>query len=478
MICVTGSERAPEQIRDRQVRCHTADLHEIRLDLLDDPAVPLESLLAREPSRLIVTCRPERERGGFAGDERARIELLIRAVRAGIGFVDLEADVEPELADHVLHEATKGLTRVIRSSHLFEPGADPRREMDRLRSLRGSVLKLAIQVADAAELTPFTELGRQRDRPVVLVGMGPAGLLSRACSRRFGSAWTYAAAAPDLATAAGQLDWDQILRWKLDQGRDPSPVVLLGGPQIFGSPGPRVYNQLFVGLGAPLFYLPVQTERPRATVALLRQLGVHGASVTMPLKERIAPALDGVDPAARPVGAINTLWRQGCELWGTNTDGLGVVRALEGVRPLAGARVLVLGAGGVARAAVRSLVRSGARVTVYNRTASRARRLAEDLGPEIEVAARVEAVEFDALVNATSVGLGSKESPVGDHVGLEGKVVLDCVAQPPRTRLLGRAEREGGRPISGLEVWLHQGAAQASLWLDREITAAELRALL
>ncbi len=478
MICVTGSERAVDDVRKRLARCVDADLHEIRFDLLDDPRTPIDAISEVEPSRLLVTCRPERQGGRFDGDERTRLRLLIDAVRAGVGFVDLEADVDDVAATEVLQEASKGLTRVIRSQHIFEIGADARSEMERLRSLRGHVLKLAVGVDDAADLAPLHHLGRERDRPVVLIGMGPAGVLARACYRRFGSAWTYVASNDSSETAAGQLDWKQAQVWGLVGGRDPAPVVLLGGAQVHGSPGPSVYNALFRQVDAPLVYVPVETDRPGPAIALLRELGFMGGSVTMPLKERIADQLDEVDEAAAIIGATNTIWKRGGRLLGTNTDGTGVVRALHEVRSLEGARALVIGAGGAARAAVHALAASGVKVSVFNRTRERAEDLVEQIGSGVVVADGIDEDSFDVLINATSIGLHSTESPVDAPTSLRSKVVLDCVAQPPRTRLLEQAAEVGAETVSGVEMWLHQGAAQASLWLGEEIGAEALRKLL
>jgi len=481
LICVTGAERTRTELEGRLQRCSSADLQEIRLDLLDSPGAQIAALAAsrHEISRLIVTCRPRRQGGGYSGDESERIDLLIAAIQAGVGFVDLEADVERADASRVLHEASKGITRVIRSHHRFTPGLDPRRAIEDLRGLGGHVLKLACQVDDAADLAPFLEIGRDRDRPVVLIGMGPAGILSRVCALRFGSAWTYVAADENSATAPGQLTWDQCRRWGLLQTWDPAPIVLLGGPQVLDSPGPDVYNSLFGSMAAPFVYLPVVTDRPDATLDLLRKLGLAGASVTMPLKQRVAQHLDGTDEAGRSIGAVNTIWRhEGGKLLGTNTDHVGVVRPIAAVHPLEGASVLVLGAGGTARAAVWGLARSAARVSVHNRTREHADRMVRDLGGAAVVADRIAAGSFEVLVNATSVGSLSPESPVPDPEALRGTTVLDCVMRPRRTRLIEQATSVGATTIDGIEMWLHQGAAQASLWLGRDIEVEALRSLL
>jgi shikimate dehydrogenase len=354
--------------------------------------------------------------------------------------------------------------------------------MDELRTLRGHVLKLAVAVGDAADLEPLRRLGRRRDRPVVLVGLGAAGVLSRVCHRRFGSAWSYVAADEANRTAPGQLTWATAREWRLCGGDDPAPVALLGGPQVHGSPGPEVYNGLFARRGVPWVYLPVETARLAETWALLRELGARAASVTMPHKRDALALVDALGESAAAVGAINTIHDDHGVRSGANTDGVGAARALAAVGPLRGAAVLVLGAGATARAVALALAGEGANVGVWNRTAAKARALAADLAAA-RPGTRIEAVEriggsFDVLVNATSVGLGGAGCPWDDRSSLSGKVVLDCVAQPPRTPLIALAAAAGATTVTGLEMWLHQGAAQASLWLGEPVGAEELRALL
>jgi shikimate dehydrogenase/3-dehydroquinate dehydratase type I len=494
VICVTGNERTVAALRARQERTSGADFQELRLDQLEDPTTPVEALATGASlARLVVACRPAREGGGFEGDEALRVELLGRAARAGVGFVDLEADVDPASASAVIDAASRGQTRVIRSIHIndvvsgVELASAARRRMDALRALRGNVLKLAVAVGDAADLAVLRELGRERDRAVLLIGMGPAGVLSRACANRFGSAWTYAAADDASRTAAGQLTYAEAMERRLGGGADPAPVALLGGPQVHGSPGPVVHNRLFARRRVPWVYVPVETTRLEATWALLRSLGARAASVTMPHKAAATALVEALDPSAATVGAINTIATEGGVLRGANTDGIGAARAIAAVRPAQGATALVLGAGATARAVASALARQGARVLVWNRTAGRARELAAAVagalpGAVVEPVERVADAPFDVLVNATSLGLGGDGADELDRllegVPLSGAVVLDCVAQPRRTRLLERAGASGATTIGGLEMWLHQAAAQATRWLGREVDAAELRALL
>ena len=474
MICVTGAERTVGELRARQERLCEADLHELRLDLLAEPPGPVPASFAINPRRMVVTCRPARHGGGHRGDERERVELLRAAAGAGAGLVDLEDDVEPALASAVLAAALRTGTRVLRSHHRFAPGGDARAIAARLCELPGHVTKLALWVEDAGELDALVALGANRDRPAVLVGMGPAGLLSRRFHRRFGSAWTYVAVAQGEGTAAGQESWEEAVERRRCRGPDPAPVALLGGPQVLGSPGPRVYERLFSEERASLAYVPVVTMDPGRTLALLRDLGLAGGSVTMPLKERVGDHLDRLDDVARAAGAVNTIVRRGDALEGANTDGLGAVRALRSVVDLGQARVIVLGAGGTARAIAAALRDLGAAVALHNRTVARAEAVARQLG--ISVVGDPRHASFDVLVNATSVGLEADETPFVATGVLAGKVLLECVGQPEQTRLVREAEAAGATVVTGRTLWLEQGAAQASLWLGRPIAPERLAA--
>jgi len=231
-----------------------------------------------------------------------------------------------------------------------------------------------------------------------------------------------------------------------------------------------------LGLGVRYRALDVPPEALVAAVAGLRRPDVIGANVSIPHKRSVMELLDALTPVARAVGAVNTITPRGGGLEGHNTD---VEGFLEGLRELgvgiAGARVLVLGAGGAARAVVYGLAGGGARVTLHNRGAERARDLARDMTAVgevrcVEAAALPAAVAAcDLVVNATSVGMqggaaGAGASPLPDGVLPEHGAVVDLVYRPAETLLLRRA-REAGRPTqNGLAMLVHQGAAAFSRW--------------
>jgi shikimate dehydrogenase len=232
-----------------------------------------------------------------------------------------------------------------------------------------------------------------------------------------------------------------------------------------------MHNAAFAALGIDAVYVAfdVPPDRLRDAVTGARALGVRQLAVSIPHKEAILALCDEVDETARRIGAVNTVTSRAGRLLGSNTDWIGVVRALEQATELRGAEAVVLGAGGAARAAVFGLLARGARVRVLNRTRERAERLARELGAQAAGALdELANGPCDVLVNATRVGLREDVSPVLADAIPSAAVVLDAVYDPPRTRLLRDAEARGARGIGGKWWLVHQAAEQLLLWTGRE----------
>lgn len=221
--------------------------------------------------------------------------------------------------------------------------------------------------------------------------------------------------------------------------------------------------------------LPLPPERFAETVRALPARGFRGVNVTIPHKLAALEIADGASDAARAIGAANTLtFESDGAIYADNTDAPGLLEAIG--EPVAGRSALVLGAGGAARAAVHALVGAGARVTVWNRTAERARSLAGDLG----ATSVSRPMQADFLVNATSVGLHDpaatfKALPLtADEVGA-GTCVIDMVYRPEGTALLHAAEAWGARTVDGTEVLIAQGAASFERWTGRTAPRSAMR---
>ncbi|HDS45393.1 MAG TPA: shikimate dehydrogenase [Methanomicrobia archaeon] len=251
---------------------------------------------------------------------------------------------------------------------------------------------------------------------------------------------------------------------------------ILGDP-VAHSLSPVMQNAAFKQLGMDAVYLAFRVPREELEGAIrgAKSLGIAGLNVTIPLKE---DALLFVEPDefARQIGAINTIDFSTGTPMGYNTDGPGVIRALqERVGDLAGKRVLIIGAGGAARAIAFALDREGAFVTLANRTVARAAQLAARLtnahaiGLGAELKAQLKAT--DIMINATSIGMHPRveETPVTADMLTPELVVFDIVYNPIETKLLADARRAGVHTlITGVKMLVYQGAAAFRIWTKRE----------
>jgi shikimate dehydrogenase len=255
-------------------------------------------------------------------------------------------------------------------------------------------------------------------------------------------------------------------------------VFLIGHP-VSHSVSPAMQNAALRASGLAWQYDLLETPRAQlpAVVERLRADDCAGANVTIPHKEAIIEFLDHVTPTARQIGAVNTIVQREGKLIGENTDGYGVIQTLrEAQVQLRDARVVILGAGGAARAAVFALAAENvASIAIINRTAARAHALAEAVRQHFpRLALCVNHIETLAdahiVINATSVGMtpNVNASPLPPNVTLPRDVVVfDMVYRPRETQLLREARRAGARPLSGLGMLAHQGAAAFALWTGR-----------
>lgn len=272
-------------------------------------------------------------------------------------------------------------------------------------------------------------------------------------------------------------------------------VGLIGWPTGH-SVSPAMHNAAFAELGLDWRYVPLPVpvdppERIGEAVRGLRALGLRGANVTVPHKQAVMPHLDQLSPAAQAIGAVNTIRIEpDGSLLGDNTDAPGFVADLRdhGVDP-AGKRVLVLGAGGSARAVVYGLATAGSRaVAIANRSPDRAQSLAAEMQHlfadcRITAHALPDAIptlagNADLIINTTSLGMTPKIEglPWDEGVSfLPGQVVYDLVYNPPQTRLLQKAAADGAKGIGGLGMLIWQGAIAFELWTGQQPSTETMR---
>jgi shikimate dehydrogenase len=261
--------------------------------------------------------------------------------------------------------------------------------------------------------------------------------------------------------------------------------VGLIGYKLSHSISPQFQQAAFDYLGLDIRYEVWETakdELPRVMEGI-RNASKLGANVTIPHKEAVLQLLDDVDNDARRIGAVNTIVNRGGKLIGYNTDASGFMRALrdEGAFSPGSKRVVLLGAGGAARAVGFALIDAGVKsLVILDRTQSRGEALAWDLKvSDTEVVALswkdgrtlMALAECDLLVNCTSVGMkdssGEGKSPLGIGLIPKRALVYDVVYNPLETPLLAAAKKVGARTLGGLPMLVYQGAASFELWTGK-----------
>ena len=423
----------------------------------------------------IATCRRREAGGRYRGTIAKQLVHLGEAVRAGCEWYDLEVEslsrCPRELVDVLLGEG-----RQISSAHFFR--AAPRnwkRVASDLSRSRPGAIKIAAQCESLAEAWRVIRVARGR-RDVIAVPMGDVALPMRILALREGSALAYAAA--ENATAPGQIWLEEMKTLYRAEGisRRTRIYGVIGNP-IGHSLSPQLQNAGFQARGMDAVYLPFLVRDLRDFLGAVGPMGMKGFSVTLPHKEAIVRRLDDCDGLAASIGAVNTVTvRAGGKLYGYNTDYVGVLRALECRMPLGSSRVLLFGAGGVARAIAFALARAGASVCVCARRPAQAKALARAAGAESISRRHLRSEFFDAIVNATPVGMHpeTERSPL-EARELNCRLVFDTIYRPRVTKLMQLAARRGIETVSGVEMFLAQGIAQWEIWTGERAPEKAMR---
>lgn len=265
-------------------------------------------------------------------------------------------------------------------------------------------------------------------------------------------------------------------------------LVCCMGQPVAGNPTQFMMERAFVAAELDWRYLTLEVSPDNLEDAMrgLRAMGFRGANFTIPHKVAVIQYLDELSEAAELMGAVNCVNRVDDKLVGENTDGKGFVDSLRGVTDVAGKRVVILGAGGAARAIAVELGLSGvADITIVNRTEQRGQELADLLSDKVKITARYVAWEgdhsvpedVDILINATSIGLGDADARVAVDVESmrESLVVADVVFNPAQTRFLRDATDRGCTPLDGLGMLVNQGVIGFRIWTGVEPDAQVMR---
>jgi 3-dehydroquinate dehydratase/shikimate dehydrogenase len=454
---------------------------EFRLDYLKQPLAALPKvhrfLETHQYVTAIGTCRRADNDGKFKGSLASQLEVLTKANAAGCQIVDLEIQSALKLKREAIARL-RSRARLILSFHDFRATRNLDETLEKMLKIPADFYKVvstATTLSDNVTMMKF--LQTQSDKHALIgLCMGEQGIISRVLSVRAGSVFTFGAVSADLKTAPGQISAGDLRSiYRIDQVDAATRVYGVAGDPIEHSLSPVIMNTALRRENVNGVYLPLHAKTLKDLMHCVREIPLHGLSITMPYKQAILPHLDNTDAHTTKIGACNTVVRgQDGKLYGFNTDAAGVVRPLEQRLTIENAKVLVLGAGGAARAAVFGLKERGAEIRILNRTAVKAQKLARQAKAHTIKRADLRKISFDVIINATPVGMGNtRDCPLKDQE-IQARVVFDMVYDPVETHLLQVARAKGIAVIPGVEMFVQQAARQFEIWTGKPAPAGDM----
>ncbi len=471
-ICVALGFPSPAKLSQAAEHEHRdgTTFFEFRLDYLTDPAAGPQVIRdfrrAHPDAYVLATCRSRLAKGQFRGGVESQLSVLKASAAAGASFVDLEIEIAEKVKSAV--KPLRETALLVISYHNFQntPALDAITR--RLKKIPADIYKIATTARKPSDNLRAIELLRQHETAsLVLIEMSEVGVASRILLPALGSLFTYAAPSEGEGTAPGQIS-ARTLRslYRPEKLSKQSKIYGVIADPVAHSKSPNIHNRAFQARRCDAVYLPFLVSRAQLGdwMTCAAKLPVAGFSVTIPHKQRILRYLDVVDPLARRIGAVNTVWRRAGKWRGTNTDAEGVLKPLSRQVRLAHSSVLIAGYGGAARAAAVALHEARAQVTITGRSLARAQTLARVIKGSAITIKQAQAQHFDVLVHATPVGMLPKVDECLFPENIPADLVLDMVYNPAETLLLKRAKEQGCTVIPGAEMLLEQAVSQFEIW--------------
>ena len=478
-VCVPVCEKDLAALRNScELATEWADLIELRLDCLKELPEDSASVLNNLSRPVILTFRPA-EQGGYGDSTRAERKAFWTSLAPQIeaDWWDVEGDLVAELSPNS--------PRIIVSHHDFSgvPG-DLEQIYERLAGTPAAVVKIAVQANDITDCLPVFHLldrARSEGRELIAIAMGNAGIATRILGPSFGSFLTYGALDDDRGTAPGQVNARKLHSlYHVDKIDSETMICGLVGLPVLHSVSPHIHNSAFMSEVINGVYLPFEVRDARQFFSRMvhprsRELkwNLRGLSITAPHKQTVMECLDGIDPTAEKIGAVNTVVVDRDRLLGYNTDAAGFIEPLL-VRfgSLRDANVAVIGAGGAARAAVYALQQQNAQVTLFARDTVKA----HSFDITCKSLSGASFAGYDFVINATPLGSGAHidQSPLSREQLNGVRCVYDLIYNPRETRLMSEALAAGCETLGGLEMLIAQAKLQFELWTGVKPTTSAI----
>ncbi len=471
-ICVALGFRTASELSgaaEREYRDGNTFL-EFRLDYLVDPAAGVQ--LIRDfrakyaNAQILATCRHQQNGGAFQGSIEEQIAILEAAAKAGSSALDLE--IESAQRAKSAAARLRGRAPLVVSYHNFERTPPLAPVLRRLARIPADAYKIAVMAQKASDNLRVLEFVRENSKtPLIAFAMSEAGLASRVLTCGFGGRFTYAAPENNSGTAPGQITAVLMRsRYRCEKIKRATRVYGVIAEPVGHSKSPLIHNRAFQARHIDAVYLPFRVPPARLSdwMQFASRLPVNGFSVTIPHKRRILAHLDVIEPLAKRIGAVNTVWRKAGKWRGTNTDADGVLKPLSRRLWLSKASVLIAGYGGAARAAAFALSNAGAKVSITGRNLKAAQMLARAAKAGSVSMEDAQNHRYDVLIQATPVGMAPATDECIFSSRIPAEIVMDLVYNPHETLLLRRAKEQGCEVIYGSEMLIEQAARQFEIW--------------
>jgi 3-dehydroquinate dehydratase / shikimate dehydrogenase len=462
---LTAVIKGPDPEREIEEAMSYADAFEFRLDhfsTLDHKKI--KSLKEKAKAPVIFTLRRRDQGGEYAGGEDRRLLEIEKLASLLPDFIDLEYDVPLEFFKK-MRDLFPGIQLIV-SCHDFEKTPqDLSHFLQKMRKPFFAIYKIACMAKSSADLLRLLRFVKERAKEEKIIGisMGEHGSPSRILSKIAGNFLQYASNKKEEG-ALHQMtlqEMQEIYRYR-DVNESTRIYALLGDP-VMQSVGHIFHNRLFRERKINAVYVKCRVSK-EDLAEFFKELGAlpfDGFSVTMPLKEAVIPFLAHLDPDSAKIQAVNTICREKGGMKGFNTDAPGALDAVEAFGSVRGKKLVLLGAGGAAKAIAYEALKRGSEVIIANRSLEKGEMLAQELGCG---ASSVEEIEvYDILVNGTSLGMNG-ELAVPEKFLVKGAVVMDTVYHPQETPLLQAARKAGCRCVYGIEMFHNQALLQQKIW--------------
>ena len=480
-VCISICAKTATEFSEKMNRAaEFAELLELRFDCLDPGEIPpaIEATGARENA--IITFRPANEGGSRELTDQERLDFHESAEESS--WVDLEF----ELANR--HDIPSSKKWICSFHDIDGVPNDLSAIYRRIRDLNPGLIKIAVSpqnYADAVRVWDLLKLANSDNVGLIPIAMGEFGVWTRVLGLARGVPITYGALSEGERTAPGQIsaaDLNEVYRVKeLDHETEVYGVI---GDPVSQSMSPFIHNHAFSRTDINAVYIPFYVNDLHDFLNVMVEpqsrhvdLDFRGFSVTAPHKTSIIGHLDFVDQAASEIGAVNTVQLVDDALCGFNTDAFGFLEPLrKTLGDLKDANVALIGSGGATRAAVYSLSKVGADMTIFARNLSDTDDLAAKKRPLTDIGEAISG--FDIVVNCTPLGMKGpleNETPLAAEQLKNVHLVYDLVYNPIRTRLLREAEQAGTKTLDGFEMFLTQASEQQKIWTGNDFDFKEIR---